>query len=70
MRRNTPPGSNLADRARRLLSQLRAQLAPTAGGPVHIRERVTIEVPVEDGPRRRTIDADFEILETCREFEG
>ena len=46
---------NLADRARRLLSQLRTQLAPTQlAVPYGIREDVTIEVPVEDGPRRRT----------------
>ncbi len=61
---------NLADRARRLLSQLRTQLAPTSGGPVWIREGVTIEVPVEDGPRRRTMDADQEILDTCRELQS
>jgi rRNA-processing protein FCF1 len=61
---------NLADRARRLLSQLRTQLAPTSGRPVRIRHEVTIEVPVDDGPRRRTLDADQEILETCRELQS
>jgi hypothetical protein len=61
---------NLADRARRLLSQLRTQLAPLAGGPTPLREKVTIEVPVDDGPRRRTLDADQEILDTCRELQS
>lgn len=60
---------NLADRARRLLGQLRSQLAPSAGGPTPLRENVTIEVPVDDGPRRRTLDADQEILDTCRELQ-
>jgi hypothetical protein len=60
----------LADRARRLLSQLRTQLAPTAGRPAPIREGVTIEVPIDDGPRRRTVDADQEVLDTCREFQS
>lgn len=56
---------DIADRARRLLSQLWALLGPTAGGPVKIREGVTIEVPVDDGPRQRTLDADQEILNEC-----
>jgi len=60
---------NLADRARRLLSQLRTQLAPTSGGPTALREGVTIEVPVDDGPRHRTLDADQEILDMCRELQ-
>lgn len=59
---------DLADRARRLLSQLRTQLAPTAGAPTPLRPGVTIEMPVDDGPRRRTVDADQEILDTCREL--
>jgi predicted ribonuclease YlaK len=61
---------NLADRARRLLSQLQTQLATSAGGPTPLRENVTIEVPVDDGPRRRTLDADQEILDTCRELQS
>ena len=60
---------DLADRARRLLSQLRAQLAPSAGSPTALRPGVTIEVPIDDGPRRRTLDADQEILEACRELQ-
>lgn len=61
---------DLADRARRLLSQLRRQLAPAAGVPTRVRDGVTIEVPVDDGPRRRTLDADQEILDTCRELQS
>lgn len=61
---------DLADRARRLLSQLRAQLAVTSGGPVLIRDGVTIEIPVDDDPRRRTLDADQEILDVCRELRS
>jgi PIN domain len=61
---------DLADRARRLLSQLRTHLAPTAGGPTSLRSGVTIEVPVDDEPRRRTVDADQEILDTCRELRS
>ena len=61
---------NLADRARRLLSQLRTQLAPSTGGPTPLRENVTIEVPLDDSPRRRTLDADQEILATCRELQS
>jgi hypothetical protein len=59
---------NLADRARRLLSTLRSQLSPTAGGPVKLRDGVTIEVPIDDGPRARTLDADQEILDVCHEL--
>src|ERR1700728_2557710 len=61
---------NLADRARRLLGQLRSQLASSSGGPTQLRDNVTIEVPVDDGPRRRTLDADQEILDTCRELQS
>jgi rRNA maturation endonuclease Nob1 len=61
---------DLADRARRLLSRLRTQLAPAAGGPTRMRDGVTIEVPVDDGPQRRTLHADQEILDTCRELQS
>jgi hypothetical protein len=60
---------DLADRARRFLGQLRTQLAPSVGGPTLLRSGVTIEVPVEDGPRRRPLDADQEILDVCRELQ-
>jgi hypothetical protein len=61
---------DLADRARRLLSQLRTQLAPTAGLPARLRDRVSIEVPVDDGPRHRPLDADQEVLEVCSDFKA
>lgn len=58
---------DLADRARRLLSELWRILAPTAGAPVALpgRPGVTIEVPVDDEPRQRPLDADTEILDEC-----
>jgi len=61
---------DIADRARRLLAQLRTQLTSTAGGPVPLRDGVTIEVPVDDGPRRRILDADQEILYTCDQLRA
>lgn len=60
----------VADRARRLLSQLWSLLAPTAGGPVQLRDGVTIEVPIDDEPRQRTLDADEEILGECELFKA
>ncbi|MHB8290018.1 MAG: PIN domain-containing protein [Acidimicrobiales bacterium] len=58
---------DLADRARRLLSDLWKLLAPTGGAPAPVPERpgVTIEVPVDDEPRQRSLDADEEILGEC-----
>jgi predicted ribonuclease YlaK len=58
---------NLADRARRILSALWRVIGPTAGLPVPLdgAAGVTIEVPVDDEPRRRTLDADEEILDQC-----
>jgi hypothetical protein len=61
---------NVPDRARRLLSQLWAKLGPKAVGPVELRENVTIEVPIETGPRSRPLDADTEILDTCEEISN
>jgi uncharacterized coiled-coil protein SlyX len=61
---------DLADRARRLLSQLWNTLGEAAGGPVSLRKNVTIEVPVEDGPRVRTADADEEILDSCLQLRN
>lgn len=52
----------LAQRARGVLSMLRAALAASDGRPVQLRDGVTIEVLVGDEPRRRTVDADQEIL--------
>jgi hypothetical protein len=39
-----------------------------AGAPGRLTAAATIEVPVERGPRRRTLDADEEILNTCDEL--
>lgn len=61
--------ADTADRARRLISQLRSLLGPTAGEPVPLRESVTIEVPTEDELRERPLDADTEILNLCRELQ-
>lgn len=58
---------DLADRARSLLRQLEAVLGST-GAPGRLRSGVTIEVPVDSGPRRRPADADEEVLETCHEL--
>jgi PIN domain len=38
------------------------------GAPGQLRPGVTIEVPIDSGPRVRPVDADEEILATCREF--
>ncbi len=56
---------DIAKTARALLSQLWKLLEPTSGGPAQIRDGVTIEVPLDDGPRQRTLDADQEILDQC-----
>jgi hypothetical protein len=61
---------DLADRARGLLSQLWQRLGESAGGPVHLRENTTIEVPVEEGRRERSWDADEEILESCEQLRN
>ena len=62
---------DLAGRARGLLSRLRRQLVETAYGPVPLDESgaVTIEVFVDEDPRRRTQDADEEVLETCETLQ-
>lgn len=59
---------DLADRARRVLSQLRSLLTESKGEPTELCDNVTIEVSVYDEPRRRTLDADQEILDYCREL--
>jgi rRNA-processing protein FCF1 len=56
-----------AQRARELLPSLERLLGP-AGQPGQIAGGVSVEVPVDDGPRFRPDDADEEILETCREL--
>lgn len=62
--------NDLADRARRLLSQLWEMLKDSAGGPVWAREHVTIEVLIEEGTRIRTVDADEEILDSCQQLRN
>lgn len=58
---------DLASRARGVLSRLEAVVGPD-GAPGKLRDNVTIEVPVDRGPRFRPDDADEEILYTCREI--
>lgn len=50
---------------RRLLPQLESKLLDANGGIVRIDPTVTLEVPVEPGPRDRPNHADEEILTTC-----
>jgi hypothetical protein len=58
---------DLAQRARRLLRQLDETLGTDNAGSV--MEGVTIELPIDGGPRRRPADADEEILDTCEEWQ-
>ncbi len=60
---------DLAARARKLLGQLREQLLGAPGEPAVLRPNVTIECPVEAGPRNRMLDADREILDSCWELQ-
>jgi hypothetical protein len=62
--------TDIADRARRLISDLWSRLAPTKGGPVTIRPGVTIEVPIDDEPRVRTFDADQEVLDLAEQLKN
>ncbi len=57
-------------RAQGVLSGLWRLLEPTGGGPARLRDNVTVEVPIDDEPRRRTLDADEEILETCEQVRN
>lgn len=63
---------DLAERARAILSDLWRLVGPKAGLPVGLEgmEHVTVEVPVDDEPCRRTLDADEEILNQCSELKG
>lgn len=61
----TARDDRIASRARGVVSRLRTLLLPTTGEPATLIRGVTIEVPLIDEPRRRTLDADEEILETC-----
>ena len=58
----------IPQRARGLLSQLWRVLEPSKGGPAALGDNtdITVEVFLDDEPRRRTLDADAEILEECR----
>ncbi len=58
---------DLAGRARRILPKLE-QTIGGGGAPRQLLPDVTIEVPVDPGPRYRPVDADEEILDTCREL--
>jgi hypothetical protein len=63
---------DVAGRARGVLTALRRQLAGSSGSPVAVasREGVTIEVPIEDEPRCRLMDADQEILDECVDIKS
>jgi rRNA-processing protein FCF1 len=56
----------LAKRARRILPQLEHLLRTDNG---KLASGVTVGVPVDPGPRQRPVDADEEILLTCRELK-
>jgi rRNA-processing protein FCF1 len=60
----------IADRARGVLRDLRKLLAPDPAGSVPLNDGATIEVPVDEGPRRRTLDADEEVLATCLDLRA
>lgn len=56
---------DIADRSRRLLSDLRSRLGSSAPSPAKLNDDTTIEVLLDDEPRHRTQDADQEILDAC-----
>ena len=67
-------GALFSDRLRGEVEALEARLNASEGRlavivtiPVPIAEggRVTVEVPVDGRPRRRTVDADQEVIDTC-----
>lgn len=58
---------DFAKRARNLLPSLERLTGPS-GEPGALTDGVTIEVPVEAGPRERAVDADEEILDECLEL--
>jgi hypothetical protein len=59
--------SKFSGRARAVLPWLEQAVGP-AGEPGVVADGVTIEVPVDTGPRERSTDADREILDTCHEI--
>jgi predicted ribonuclease YlaK len=62
----------IAQRARDLLSELWKVLSPSKGGPAPLggKPGITVEVFLDDEPRRHTLDADAEILEECRTLKA
>ena len=60
---------DLADRARRILTDLWALVGPVAGRPVELAPGVTVEVPVDE-ERERALDADAEILALCSSLKA
>jgi rRNA-processing protein FCF1 len=66
----TARDDKIASRARDVISRLRMSLLPVAGNPVTLAPDVTIEIPLTDEPRRKTSDADEEVLETCLELQA
>jgi hypothetical protein len=61
----------IRSRSRGILSDLWALLAAVDGDdPVPLRDNTTIEVPINDGPRERTSDADEEILDICVDLKN
>ena len=61
-------GSDVAARARSVISKLRSVLRGRGGAPMRLRDDATIEVPLDRGPRTRPVDADEEILGACQEL--
>lgn len=61
---------DLAQRARSLLAELRTRLAASHDGVIELREAVSLEVFADEEPRRRTLDADQEVLDLARELAG
>lgn len=59
--------TDLAKRARNVLPALE-QLLGAGGRPGEVADTVTVEVPVDTGPRERPEDADEEIIATCRDL--
>ncbi len=59
--------ATLAKRARNLLPALEQTLGE-GGRPGRVAQNVTVEVPVDTGPRERPEDADEEIIEVCRDL--
>lgn len=59
--------AGLAKRARNLLPELE-QLLGQGGRPGRVADNVTVEVPVDTGPRERPEDADEEIITVCRDL--